>query len=63
MGATVTLNERKTSTPFRVKPKDLGELRAGLSLDKICELVELDDVEKANNVGRTLQSDRFLRGR
>lgn len=63
MSSAATLDKRKPSRPFKVKPKDLGELRPGLSLDKICELIELDDAEKANNVGRTLKSDRFLRGR
>lgn len=30
----------RRSTPFKVKPKDLGELRPGMSLDKIGELLE-----------------------
>jgi hypothetical protein len=32
---------RKTTTPFKVTPKNMGELKVGGSLDKICELVEL----------------------
>jgi predicted transcriptional regulator len=31
---------RRASTPFKVKPKDLGELRPGMSLDNIGELLE-----------------------
>jgi predicted transcriptional regulator len=32
---------RKTSKPFRVKARDLGELRPGLSIDNVGELLEL----------------------
>jgi len=63
MGTAVTPDKRKTLTPFKVKPKDLGELKLGLRLDKICELLDLEDADEIANVGRTLKSDRFSRGR
>jgi hypothetical protein len=35
------------STPFKVKPKDLGELQPGVNLDKICDVLELEGPGKS----------------
>lgn len=38
--ASLQRRTRRTSTPFKVKPKDLGKLRPGMSLDNIGGLLE-----------------------
>jgi len=38
--ASLQRSTRKTSTPFKVKSKDLGKLRPGISLDNIGDLLE-----------------------
>jgi hypothetical protein len=38
---------RRTSTRFKVKPKDLGGDQPGVNLDKICDLLELEGPGKA----------------
>lgn len=38
--ANIQRRAHKATRPFKVEPKDLGELRPGLSLDNIGELLE-----------------------
>jgi hypothetical protein len=38
--ASLQRRVRKTSKPFKVEPRDLGELRPGVSLDNIGDLLE-----------------------
>ena len=39
--ASLQRRSGKSSTPFKVTPKDFGKLRPGLSLDNIGELLEI----------------------
>lgn len=38
---------RRTSTPFKVKPKDMGKPQPGVNLDKICDVLELEGPGKS----------------